>query len=225
MINFKVGEKTITIFNEKLKENKKMPIVIYNSFDGNGKELWDKCVELGCNDFILVNISNINWNNEMTPWKCTPLYKSDTEYKGNADEYLIELTNNIIPSIEQILNYKPTYYAIAGYSLAGLFAIYSIYKVNIFKRVISGSGSFWYPNFLEYVKKNKPISKIEKMYISLGDKEKESKNKILSTVEEKTIELVEFFKTENINIKFEFNEGNHFKDSYLRIAKGVKELL
>jgi len=222
MIEFKIGNKAISIFNKKMNKSSNMPIVIYNSFQGNGKELWNKCIDLNCNDFTLVNISNINWNDEMTPWKCPPLYKNDTECKGKADDYLLELTNNIIPSIEERINYKPTYYAIAGYSLGGLFAIYSIYKTNIFKKTISASGSLWYPNFLDYVKENEPLNKIEKLYISLGDKEKESKNKILSTVEDKTIELVDYFKIQNVNTKFEFNEGNHFRDNYLRIAKGIK---
>ena len=30
---------------------------------------------------------------------------------------------------------------------------------------------------------------------------------------------------EFINIKFEMNEGNHFKDANLRLAKGIKEIL
>ena len=225
MVEFLVGNKSVTIFDEKLNTSNKLPIVIYNSFSGNGKELWDECIKLNCNDFVLVNISNINWNDEMTPWKCLPLYKNDNGYGGKADNYLQELTNNIIPRIQDKIGFEPTYYAMAGYSLGGLFAIYSLYKTNIFKRIVSGSGSFWYPNFLEYVNRNNLVNKVEKLYISLGNKEKETKNNILSTVEDKTIELVHFFYGKGIDTKFELNEGNHFRDSYLRIAKGINYII
>ena len=225
MIEFKVENKIITIFNEELIIDNNIPIVINNAFKGNGMDLWDECVKFGCNNFILVNVSNIKWDDEMTPWKCKALFKGDSECKGKADEYLLELIDNIIPSIEKKLNYMSRNYILAGYSLGGLFAIYTMYKTDIFKGIISGSGSFWYPNFLEYIKSNKLINKAEKVYISLGDKEKESKIKIFSTVEDKTIELVEFFRNQNINIKFEFNEGNHYKDNYKRLAKGIKWII
>lgn len=225
MIEFKIKDKEINIFDEKLENNKNIPIIIHNNFKGNGKELWNECMKISCNDFVLVNISNIKWDDEMTPWRCPPLFKGDNECKGKADEYISELINNIIPSVEEKLNYKPTYYAIAGYSLGGLFAIYSMYKTDMFKKFISGSGSFWYPNFVEYVKENQLVNEVEKIYMSLGDKEKETKNKMLSTVEDKTIELVDFYKKQNIDIKFEFNEGNHYKDSYKRIANGIKWIL
>lgn len=225
MIEFKVNNKTITIFNEEIIKTEKVPIVIYNSFSDNGSDLWHTCLKIGCNNFILVNISNLNWHAEMTPWNCPPLFKNDNIYEGQADNYLKELTDIIIPRLEEKLKYKPSYYALAGYSLGGLFAIYSMYKTDIFKRIISCSGSFWYPNFLEYIKTTKPLNRIDKIYLSLGDKEKNSKNQTLATVEDKTLELVNHLKSQNINLKFEFNEGNHFQDNYLRIAKGLKWLI
>lgn len=225
MIEFKVKNKTINIFNEEIIKDKKVPIIIHNNFKGNGKELWEECVKLNCKDFILANISGIKWNDEMTPWKCEPLYKGDSECKGKADNYIIELTDKIIPEIENRLNYKPLYYGVAGYSLGGLFAIYSIYKTNVFERAMSGSGSFWYPNFVEFIKKNNCINIPEKIYVSLGDKEKNSKIEMLKTVQDNTEEIFEFYKSKGINIFYELNEGGHFRDNYSRIAKGIKYII
>lgn len=161
----------------------------------------------------------------MTPWRCPSLSKEDIEYKGNADNYILELTETIIPKIEKNLKYKPLYYGIVGYSLGGLFAIYSLYKTNIFKRIVTGSGSFWYPDFIKFIKNNDLINIPEKIYISLGDKEKYSKKEILSTVQDNTEEIFKFYQSKGLNIFFELNEGGHFKDNYLRIAKGIKYII
>ena len=64
-------------------------------------------------DFILVNISNINWNDDLTPWKIKSFFKNDNDY-----------------------------YGLVGYSLAGLFSLYSSFNTNIFTRICCISASF-----------------------------------------------------------------------------------
>lgn len=59
---------------------------------------------------------------------------------------------------------------------------------------------------------------------SQRDKEKNSKIEILQTVEDKTREIQEFL-SKNIETLYEENEGNHFKDGVLRMAKGIKWIL
>ena len=53
---------------------------------------------------------------------------------------------------------------------------------------------------------------------------KNSKIEILQTVEDKTREIQEFL-SKNIETLYEENEGNHFKDGVLRMAKGIKWIL
>ena len=224
MVSFNIESKKVNIFNEKLKF-KNSPIVIHNSFEDDGTDLINEYYNVNCNDFILVNISNIKWNDEMTPWGCPPLFKGDSGCNGKADEYIDLLTNKITPKLEQKLDYKPLYYAIAGYSLGGLFALYSVYKTDIFKRVMTGSGSFWYPEFIEFAKSNEIKSNVDKIYFYLGDTEKQTKNKLMSEVENNTKELVNYYKSLNINTIFELNKGNHFKKVNKRIAKGIKNII
>ena len=170
----------------------------------------------------------MSWNNDLTPWKCPPLYKGDSKCLGYADKYLREIIDNIIPKVNEYINNtlkkKISYYGIAGYSLGGLFALYTGYKTNIFKRIASASGSLWYPNLVEYVKNNELSSNIDKIYFSLGNKEANSKIEILSTVEQKTKEIYEHI-SKDVNCIYEENEGNHFKDGTLRMAKGIIEIL
>ena len=43
---------------------------------------------------------------------------------------------------------KASFIGIAGYSLAGLFALYALYKTDAFTRVASMSGSLWFPGIM-----------------------------------------------------------------------------
>ena len=65
----------------------------------------------------------------------------------------------------------------------------------------------------------------DKIYFSLGDKEANTRNPILKTVEDNTRELSEYFKNLGSEVKFELNKGNHFTDIILRSAKGIKAIL
>lgn len=224
----KIENKIIDIyFNENHKEN--IPVVILNTYGNEAKEVFDRCNKLQCKSFILVSISNLDWDNDMTPWFAPKLNKYDKECLGKADDYLNILLEKVIPEVEEYINVKLNtnikYYAIAGYSLGGLFAVYSTYKTNLFSRVASASGSFWYPKFVDYVKQNEISKTVEKIYFSLGNKESKVKNEVLSTVEENTKKLEQIYKLQGINTIYEENDGNHFKDADLRMAKGIKWIL
>ena len=51
-------------------------------------------------------------------------------YTGGADDYLQLLTKEIIPTAEKEVGGVPRWRGIAGHSLAGLFALYSIYRTD-----------------------------------------------------------------------------------------------
>ncbi len=90
---------------------------------------------------------------------------------------------------------------------------------------MSGSGSLWYPNFKEYVLNNNLLNKPHKIYFSLGDKESKTHNKILRVVEENTRWLESYYNDKGIDTIYIENEGNHFKDANVRMAKGIKWIL
>ena len=222
---FKINNKVINIYISNAS-NKDLPLVILNSYSSENEVVLENLKKLNCHDYVLAIVSNLNWNDDMTPWEAPNLNKKEPPFKGKADNYLNELINNIIPKVKGYLesvNIEIKEYIIAGYSLAGLFAIYSAYKTDIFSKIVSASGSLWYPNFLNFVKENDISRNINKIYLSLGNKESQTKNKILKTVETNTKEIQKIYK--NINTIYEENEGNHFQDTPLRIAKGIKWIL
>lgn len=120
---------------------------------------------------------------------------------------------------------KASFIGIAGYSLAGLFALYALYKTDVFTRVASMSGSLWFPGIKEFCKENAIKILPEKLYLSIGEKESKTRHPILKTMQENTEDLLKHFKSMGIETTYEVNPGNHFQDVNLRCAKGILELL
>ncbi|SFP99114.1 hypothetical protein SAMN02910358_00421 [Lachnospiraceae bacterium XBB1006] len=205
--------------------NETVPLVIVNTFQGDGSSVYSILCSITDKKVNLAVISDINWEDEMSPWECPPLRKKDSPCTGGADKYLCKLTDSIIPAIKKELDAVPEYIAIAGYSLAGLFAIYSLYKTDIFSRVVSASGSMWFPDFVEYTENNKFCRRPDRVYFSLGDKETHTRNVLLSAVEDKTNEIYRHYKDSGIDTVFELNPGNHFNDADIRLAKGIAWIL
>lgn len=203
----------------------RVPAMFLNAVQSEGREVYKACRKLANIDFVLVSIDIDKWNEDMSPWRAEPVMRGAAPFEGGADRYLNELICEIIPKVEKELTAKPLYYGLAGYSLGGLFALYSIYQTDIFVRIASVSGSFWFPGFLGYVSKNKSKAQVRHMYISLGNLESKTRNPILSTVGDNTEWLVEHYKAEGIDVVYEENQGNHFCQPVERMAKGIVGVL
>ena len=172
-----------------------------------------------------LSIAIHDWQREMSPWYAPALSKDGEAFSGGADAYLESLLSAILPWAEKRILGKASFIGIAGYSLAGLFALYALYKTDVFTRVASMSGSLWFPGFKEFCKENTMQILPEKLYLSIGDQESKTRHPILKTMQENTEELLGYFRSLGIPCKYELNPGNHFQDVNLRCAKGILELL
>ena len=130
-----------------------------------------------------------------------------------------------MPEAEKELPGPPAWRGIAGYSLAGLFALYAICQTDVFSRVGCMSGSLWFPGFKEYVFSHEPKHRPDCIYFSLGDKESKTKNPILRTVQENTKEICAYYRRKGIDTVFQLNPGNHFVQSVERAAAGIAWML
>lgn len=218
----KIQGKTVNIFKA---ENTDAPLVILNNYRKSNGAIYKKCKELGCPDFTLVEVSDLNWDDDMSPWAIPPISENDTPCGGKADEYLALLLNEIIPVVKSELIAEPRSVMLAGYSLAGLFALYAVTKCDLFTAVASCSGSMWFPDFMEYITKYDTTKLPRAIYFSLGDREAHTNNKILQTVEDHTRAIEKHLAEHGINTVFELNKGNHFQQGALRTAKGIKWIL
>ena len=213
-----IADKEVIIYPAS---NPNAPLVILNAYEGEGDAVHTELQKQKIPDLSFAAVKIPDWNTDMSPWAIPPVYKNDEPFTGGADEYLEKLTNDIVPAVISDIGGKPAYIALAGYSLAGLFAVYAMYHTDVFSRIASASGSMWYPHFIDYAKSNKLTKMPDKLYLSLGDKEAKTRNQIMATVENNTRELHDYYSSLGINTLFEMNEGNHFKDAALRIAKAI----
>lgn len=202
-----------------------MPVMYLNTFSEEGDHVYQLLQNIACSDFTLVTISNLAWNHDMAPWDIPPISKGDMPCTGGADEYLELLVHEIVPEAEKSVLGKPAWRGLAGYSLAGLFAVYAVYRTNIFSRIASVSGSLWFPNFREYVLGHERECRPEAMYFSLGDKECKTRNPFLKTVQDNTEAIRDFYAEAGIDTVFQLNPGGHFKDTDGRMAAGIAWLL
>lgn len=201
------------------------PVVYLNTFSNEGDGIYKRLCEMGCEQFSLVAVSSLKWDNDMSPWDIPPIVKGDTPCTGGADEYLRFLTDKILPKAEEYIEGGISWRAIAGYSLAGLFAVYSIYRTNVFARAASMSGSLWFPDFKEYVFTHKMMINPDCIYFSLGDTECKTQNIYLKTVKDNTEAIYTFYKSKGVDAAFQLNQGNHFKNIAERTAAGIKWIL
>ena len=219
---FKLDGKSVTLYLGKQKES---PLILLNNYSGDGESVVRAMQEIGTMDCSFLVVGDLNWDHDMTPWYCPPLSKNDTPCTGGADEYLDLLLTEILPKAKELIDGTPSFIGIAGYSLAGLFALYAAYRCDAFDRVASMSGSLWFPDFKEYALTHEMRKRPAKLYLSLGDREGRTRNSVLMTVQRNTEELVEHYRSLGLDVTWELNPGNHFKDAALRSAKGIKAIL
>lgn len=213
--------KTVTVYPCSAADR---PVVYLNIYSDVGEQIYHKLAEDGFSDFSLVTIGGLNWERDMSPWETPPFSPNGAPCAGGAGEYLELLTREIIPRVEKELP-GISRRGIAGYSLAGLFAVWSLYRTDLFSRAASMSGSLWFPDFKEFVFSNDTKILPEKMYFSLGDKEHKSRNPVLKTVRQNTEEIAAFFREKGVDTVFQLNEGNHFQNAAERTAAGIERLL
>jgi predicted alpha/beta superfamily hydrolase len=152
-----------------------------------------------------------DWNRDLSPWPMKAVFGKE-DFGGEADAFLSEVlkeTDRLCPDQPVIL---------AGYSLAGLFALYACTKTDRFAGCISASGSLWFEGFRDYLRAH-PVH-CDSAVLSLGRKEAKSRNPILSTIQTCT-EETERILSEQCSVKFILQEGGHFADIGARISEDI----
>lgn len=219
---------SLTIAGKKVQivpsQKEKAPLVILHTVRGEGESVYRMALEGAPAEFSFAAVGKIAWDDEMSPWAIPPISRGDTPCTGGADAYLGTLTETILPEILRRVP-PPAFTALAGYSLAGLFALYAMYRTDVFSRIASASGSFWFPKFLDYVREHEMKGPLECIYFSLGNKEAKTKNKILKSVEENTLWLENHYRKSGIRTVYEENQGSHFQNANERMAKGIQWIL
>lgn len=201
------------------------PLVVLNTFDGEGESIINAVRSMSSADFSLLEVSGMDWNRDLSPWEAPAVFKNDAPFSGKADDYLKELTESVIPSSVSDLGAAPSAVYIAGYSLAGLFAVYSLFRTPVFSGAASASGSMWFPCFIDFASSHDLAVRPSKVYLSLGDREAKTRNPVMATVQDNTEKMAQLFRDRGVDVTYELNPGNHFQEPELRMARGICNIL
>ena len=191
--------------------------------DESNPEDYEQIYQQISNEFQLcmIAVSIHDWQGELSPWAAPAIFGKH-DFAGNASLLLSEL-ESFWMWFEKDNQIETNQLYLCGYSLAGLFSLWASSQTNLFKKIAAVSPSVWYLNFVEYMQQN-PIQTRE-VYMSLGDKEANAKNKVMATVKDCFDAVIQILQKQDVVLTYEYNPGNHFQDVELRMTKGIQQLL
>lgn len=177
--------------------------------------------------FLLAAYQAEDWNRDFSPWKAPAVF-GDRSFSGCAEDTKRWLLEALVPYITEHCGagMRSSERYLGGYSLAGLFSLWTFYESGAFGGVASCSGSLWFPGWEKYMRRASapPASRA---YLSLGDREEDTRSQIMGRVGEHTrLQYALLQQDPNItDTVLEWNPGGHFRDPDGRMAKGVSWLL
>ena len=167
--------------------------------------------------FVMVAFAIGDWEVELTPWH-DPAVSKRQAVGEHAGETLRYITGELIPSLHQEYGELPI--VLGGYSLGGLFSLWSGSESDRFAAIAAMSPSVWITGWLDYARQH-PV-KAHYVYLSLGDREEHTRNKAIAQVGNNIRWEHEHLKQtlDPNHTTLEWNTGNHFVDGARRTAKG-----
>jgi len=175
--------------------------------------------------WTLVAFEVEDWNALFSPWEAPAVFRGQPFY-GRGKETLDWLTASCIPQIEEIYPVDGKYRMIGGYSLAGLFSLWAFYESGLFQGSAACSASLWYPGWDAYAC-TKTASTDSVVYLSLGETEEKTKNRMMALVGDRVREqYARLFQDPAVReTTLVWHHGGHFTDVPQRLAQGFAWLL
>ena len=170
--------------------------------------------------FLFAAIPVKSWNDALSPWEAPAVWGKES-FGGNAADTLRFLTEQVIPTLKKQFALPGNVRIIlGGYSLAGLFALWTSTQTALFSGVAAASPSVWFPGWMEFEQQH-PIQ-AQRVYLSLGDREERTKNATMAAVGDNIRALHRELVERGKNCTLEWNNGGHFKDADLRTARAFR---
>ena len=144
--------------------------------------------------------------------------EADLRPTGAEDTYQY-LEKKLLPYIKD--NMHPLRLILGGYSLGGLFALWSVTRTDAFDAVYAGSPSLWMEGWNEYADAH-PL-KVNYAYMSLGDKEECTRKQPFCIIGNRVRLQHKRHEAQlgSDHCILEWNEGGHFNEIEMRKAKGA----
>ena len=164
--------------------------------------------------FRLTAVKVESWNRDLSPWPAPAVFGNEDFGDGAA-----ALLREILPLCAD----EGKRYFIGGYSMAGLFALWSAFQTEVFSGAAAASPSMWFPGLMEYLRGS--ACGCGAVYLSLGNREEKTANPVMRTVGDRIREGYELLRSRGVRCTLEWNSGGHFKEPDLRTAKAFAWVL
>ena len=175
-------------------------------------------IEAGvCRPFALCGFGPVDWDHDYAPWPLeTP---GGRRFGDGADALFIFAQSIFLPAAKAKFACSGEC-CVVGYSLGGLAALYAA-GLGEWAGCGSCSGSTWYPGFTDWIKDHPPRCPV---YLSLGGKEKNTRDPLMARVEECNKAIYDFL-CPRVPTTFVHEPGGHFKAVEQRLANAILWLL
>ena len=170
----------------------------------------------------LVHVFVPSWTTDLAPWSAPALHPDSPAFGAGASATVQAL----IRLIEQQRDLHPSHRGIVGYSLAGLFALYTLVASDEgpFDAAASLSGSLWYDGWTTYLADTPWQGAGRYAYLSVGTKEKRTANPRMRTVETATQRTAQLLEAKGCQVTYAPGPGNHFEHTTQRLQAGIAAL-
>lgn len=164
--------------------------------------------------FRLTAVKVESWNRDLSPWPAPAVFGNEGFGDGAAA---------LLREILSLCADEGKRYFIGGYSMAGLFALWSAFQTEVFSGAAAASPSMWFPGLMEYLRGS--ACGCGAVYLSLGNREEKTANPVMRTVGDCIREGDELLRGRGVRCTLEWNSGGHFKEPDLRTAKAFTWVL
>lgn len=208
-----------------------MPLVVTHSVMPGGEALWRKLKEHVAAPCVLVEVIVPDPESALTPWYAVSPDSRRRVYKGFGPAYLSVLLHDILPAVEAKLATPPLYRALVGYSLAGLFALWSILETDGFTRIGLADASLWYPDLIGRIRTSTVADCLRKICIVATqiypdrDDPRQPPEHRLNTAEPYLGRLVVALRVRGQQIRLEKLCGRQYEDPAETLAACITALL
>ena len=174
--------------------------------------LIDEAVEA---PFVLAAFQVFDWDLDLTPWHDDAINRKP-EVGTMTGETLRYVTESLLPALEAEYGHLPV--ILGGYSLGGLFALWSSSQTDRFAAIAAASPSLWIRDWLDFAQTHPILT--AKVYLSLGDHEEKVKNLSIKRVGDCVRGEYELLRARlgGENCTLVWNPGGHFQDEDKRLA-------
>jgi len=193
--------------------------ILIQTLGNHERGIFDRTTELiaeSCGvPFVLAAFQVFDWDLDLTPWHDDAISRKP-EVGTQTGDTLRYVKESLLPALEAEYGKLPV--ILGGYSLGGLFALWSSMQTDRFAAIAAASPSLWIKDWLDYAKGN-PVQ-AGKVYLSLGDQEEHVKNHAIARVGDCVRGEYELLKAQigRENCTLVWNPGNHFQDGDKRLA-------